>query len=87
VCESLAQGLPLVVAPIRDDQPIIANQVVEAGAGRRVRFGRVGPAELRESILDVLGFPGYRAAAERIRASFADAGGTAAAADRVEALG
>ncbi|GAA2825181.1 glycosyltransferase [Crossiella cryophila] len=86
VCESLAHGLPLVVAPIRDDQPTIANQVVEAGAGRRVRFGRVGPAELRESILDVLTFPGYRAAAERIRASFADAGGTAAAADQVEML-
>ncbi|MCO1578297.1 glycosyltransferase [Crossiella sp. SN42] len=86
VCETLAHGLPLVVAPIRDDQPIIANQVVEAGAGRRVRFGRVGPAELRDSILDVLSFPGYRAAAERIRASFADAGGTAAAADRVEML-
>ena len=37
VCESLAHGLPLVVAPIRADQPVIAHQVVSAGAGLRVR--------------------------------------------------
>ena len=37
VCEALAHGLPLVVAPIRDDQPIVAEQVVAAGAGVRVR--------------------------------------------------
>jgi MGT family glycosyltransferase len=29
VCETLAHGIPLVVAPIRDDQPIVAQQVVE----------------------------------------------------------
>src|SRR5262249_55503802 len=38
VCEALAHGLPLVCAPIRDDQPIVAQQVVAAGAGLRVRF-------------------------------------------------
>src|SRR5262249_30040793 len=27
-CEALAHGLPLVVAPIKDDQPIVADQVV-----------------------------------------------------------
>jgi hypothetical protein len=43
VCESLARGRPLVLAPIRDDQPIIAQQVVDAGAGLRVKFGRVRP--------------------------------------------
>ena len=35
VCEALAHGLPLVVAPIRDDQPTVAAQVVQAGAGVR----------------------------------------------------
>ncbi|MFE7118111.1 glycosyltransferase, partial [Streptomyces sp. NPDC057654] len=38
VCESLWHGVPLVLAPIRDDQPIVAGQVVAAGAGVRVRF-------------------------------------------------
>ena len=27
MCESLAEGLPLVLAPLRDDQPVVADQV------------------------------------------------------------
>jgi MGT family glycosyltransferase len=86
VCESLAHGLPLVIAPIRDDQPIVADQVVRAGAGRRVRFGRVTPDELREAVTSVLVDPSYREAAGRIRSSFERAGGAATAADAVESL-
>ncbi|MFJ6793008.1 glycosyltransferase [Streptomyces sp. NPDC091268] len=86
VCEALAHGLPLVVAPIRDDQPIVARQVVEAGAGIRVRFGRSRAEELRDALTAVLDDPGPRRAARRIQASFAAAGGAAAAADRLEKL-
>ncbi|MFD7553202.1 glycosyltransferase [Streptomyces sp. NPDC059835] len=86
VCESLAHGLPLVVAPIRDDQPIVARQVVEAGAGVRVRFGRTRAEELRDALTAVLDDPGPRRAARRIQASFAAAGGAVAAADRLEKL-
>ncbi|MFE5621556.1 glycosyltransferase [Streptomyces virginiae] len=86
VCEALAHGLPLVVAPIRDDQPIVARQVVEAGAGIRVRFGRTRAEELRDALTSVLDDPGHRRAARRIQASFAAAGGAAAAADRLEKL-
>lgn len=86
VAESLAEGLPLVVAPIRDDQPVVAQQVVDAGAGVRVRFGRVGAPELRAAVRTVLDDPAYRQAARRIRDSFASAGGAVAAARRIEAL-
>ncbi|UQX04464.1 nucleotide disphospho-sugar-binding domain-containing protein [Streptomyces sp. RerS4] len=86
VCEALAYGLPLVVAPIRDDQPIVARQVVEAGAGVRVRFGRTRTEEMRDALTAVLDDPGHRRAARRIQASFAAAGGAAAAADRLEKL-
>lgn len=86
VCEALAYGLPLVVAPIRDDQPIVARQVVEAGAGVRVRFGRTRAEELRDALTAVLDEPGHRRGARRIQASFAAAGGAAAAADRLEEL-
>ncbi|MFG2989011.1 glycosyltransferase [Streptomyces sp. NPDC048257] len=86
VCETLAHGLPLVVAPIRDDQPIVARQVVEAGAGIRVRFGRTRAEELCDALTAVLDDPGPRRAARRIQASFAAAGGAAAAADRLEKL-
>ena len=85
-CEALAEGLPLVLAPIRDDQPIVAQQVVDAGAGVRVKFGRIRAEGLRDALLTVLDDPTYRAAAQRIAASFAAAGGPARAADLLEAL-
>lgn len=86
VCESLAHGLPLVVTPIRDDQPLVAQQVADAGAGIRLRFGRLRPAELRDAVQAVLGDSSYRAAAARIRDSFTAAGGAAAAAGHLEKL-
>ncbi len=86
VCESLAHGLPLVVAPIRDDQPVVAQQVVNAGAGIRVRFGRVRAPELRDAVMSVLSEPSYRAAAHRVQRSFKAAGGAGAAANRLEEL-
>lgn len=86
VCETLAHGLPLVLAPIRDDQPIVAGQVVQAGAGIRVRFGRVLPGELSKAVRTVLDEPVYRASAGEIRRSFDAAGGAPAAASQLEAL-
>jgi MGT family glycosyltransferase len=86
VCESLAHGLPLVLTPIRDDQPLVAAQVVAAGAGIRLRFGRLRADELRAAIRAVLDDPAYRAAAGRIRDSFTAAGGAVTAADHLEKL-
>jgi MGT family glycosyltransferase len=87
VCETLAAGLPLVVAPIRDDQPVVADQVVRAGAAVRVRFARVKPDELAGAIeLALGGDPSLRAAAQRIQSSFAAAGGPPAAATALESL-
>lgn len=86
VCEALAHAVPLVVAPIRDQQPVTAGQVVAAGAGIRVHFGRVGAPELRHAITTVLDDPSYRTAARRVQTSFAAAGGAAAAADHLEKL-
>jgi MGT family glycosyltransferase len=86
VCEALSRGVPLVVAPVRDDQPVISEQVTRAGAGVRVRFGRVNEAGVAAAVASVLDDPSYRAAAERLRAEFTAAGGVAAAAARIEAL-
>ncbi|MFD9218958.1 glycosyltransferase [Streptomyces sp. NPDC060064] len=86
VCEALAHGLPLVVAPIRDDQPIVAQQVAAAGAGIRVRFGRARADELHAALDAALDDPAHRRAARRIQASFAAAGGASASADQLEKL-
>jgi MGT family glycosyltransferase len=85
-CEALAHGVPLVVAPIRDDNPVVAGQVVAAGAGIRVKFGRVRAPELRDAMLTIIEDPSYGEAARRVQASFAAAGGAVAAADNLEKL-
>lgn len=86
VCESLARGLPLVVAPIRDDQPIVAEQVVGAGAGVRVRFAHARAEHIGKALDDVLDNPVHRQAAQAVRASFLAAGGAVAAADELVIL-
>lgn len=86
VCEALWHGVPLVVAPIRDDQPVVAGQVAAAGAGVRVRFGRATAARLGEALDAVLDDPAYRTAAQRIGAAFRAAGGARAAAAHLEHL-
>jgi MGT family glycosyltransferase len=86
VYEALSYGLPLVVLPITDDQPIIAQQVVEAGCGLRLSFARSKPGDIREAVYRVLTEPGFRQAASRIRTSFERAGGTARAAELLEQL-
>jgi len=86
VSESLSHALPLVVTPIKDDQGFIASQVVDSGAGLRVRFGRIRAPEIREAVRRVLDEPSFREAAGRIKDSFDAAGGEARAADLLEEL-
>ncbi len=86
VCEALALGLPLVVAPIRDDQPVVAGQVVRAGAGVRLKFGRLSPSALRAAVERALTDDALKQGAARIQASFASAGGAREAARLLEEM-
>ena len=86
VCEALAFGVPLVVAPIRHDQPTNAAQVEAAGCGIRVDVDRAGPERLRAAVTAVLDEPAYRLAAEAVRDSFRLAGGAPAAARLLASL-
>ena len=81
VCETLFHDLPLVIAPIRDDQPIVAQQVVAAGAGLRLRFGRAGAERIGSALDAVLTDEAFADAAARIGQSFRLAGGARSAAD------
>lgn len=85
-CDALWYGVPLVVAPIRDDHPAVAAQVVAAGAAVRLRFARAGAAQVVAAVDTVLGDPSYAAAAARIGDSFRSAGGADAAADALLAV-
>ncbi len=84
VCEALAQGLPLIVAPIRDDQPVIARQVIDAGAGLFMRFGKVTPAAARTAVEQILHDENLRCNAQRLAQSFAGLGGAERAASIVD---
>lgn len=84
VCESLANGLPLIVAPIRDDQPVIARQVIDAGAGLFMRFGKVTSATARSTVEQLLNDKNLKQNAERLARSFEGLGGAERAAAIVE---
>jgi MGT family glycosyltransferase len=86
VIEALSNGLPLVVAPIKDDQTVIAQQVADAGAGIRIRFRRTSPETLRKSVDRLLSEPSYRHAAQHIKEALREAGGAPAAAGLLEGL-
>lgn len=86
VAEALSTGVPMVIAPIRHDQPVVAGWVTAAGAGTRVKFGRVTPDQLAASVTQVLDDPSYRANATRIAESFRAAGGAAEAVRLIERL-
>lgn len=80
VCEALYHGVPLLVAPIRDDQPIVAGQVTEAGAALRLRFARARPEQIGAALDRILAEPSFRRSAAGIAESFRAAGGAEAAA-------
>ncbi|WP_084476681.1 glycosyltransferase [Actinokineospora enzanensis] len=86
VCETLANGVPLVIAPIRDDQPVLADQVVTAGAGVRLRFDHARADDIAAALRAVISDPGYVEAACRVRTSFDRAGGAQAVVSRLEDL-
>jgi MGT family glycosyltransferase len=81
--KALAHGVPVVAIPFGRDQPEVARRVEVAGAGVRLPVRRLTPERLREAVRRATD---QRAGAERIAASFARAGGAAAAADAIEGL-
>jgi MGT family glycosyltransferase len=86
VCDSLGAGVPLVVAPIRDDQTVLAARVVGNGAGVRLKFDRTTADDLRRAVTSVLTHPGYHAQAARLQRSLRGAGGARTAVALLESF-
>jgi len=86
VSEALYHGLPLVVIPIAYDQSHVAGRVVESGSGVRLNYRRFRARHLLEAAHQILFDVSFRHSAEKIQASFKDAGGTAKAASLLAAL-
>jgi zeaxanthin glucosyltransferase len=86
VNEALAHAVPLIVAPMRLAEPLIAEQVRRAGAGIEISFSQASATQLAAAVNTVLEEPGYRANARRISKEYAAAGGAGAAAAHLTAL-
>jgi zeaxanthin glucosyltransferase len=86
VNEALANGIPLVVAPIRLGELVVAEQVTRAGAGIAVSYAEASPAQLADALTAVLDRPAYRERARQLGEEYAAAGGTSAAAASLAAL-
>ncbi|KAA1246838.1 glycosyltransferase [Aquimarina sp. RZ0] len=75
VCESMEQGLPLIVLPIAFDQSQVASRVAELHIGIRLKFKRLKPEHLSTALEKILNDPEYAKASKKIGDSFQKGGG------------
>ncbi|MCM3727151.1 glycosyl transferase family 1 [Neobacillus cucumis] len=73
--EGLYYGVPLIVIPQSADQPIIAGQVANMGAGIKLQMDGLTANQLREAADYVLNSPSIHKAVSNIRESFQKSGG------------
>lgn len=70
VQQSLAQGVPVVVAGASEEKPEVAARVAWSGAGIDLHTGRPSPRRIRQAVRAVLQRPRYRDAALGLQAEF-----------------
>lgn len=81
--EGLYYGVPLIVIPQSADQPIIAGQVANIGAGIKLQMQSLTASQLREAADHVLNHPSFHQAVANIRESFQKSGGYHQAVDEI----
>ncbi|MBT2701355.1 glycosyl transferase family 1 [Bacillus sp. ISL-40] len=81
--EGLYYGVPLIVIPQSADQPIIAGQVANIGAGIKLQMEGLTANQLREAAEHVLKSPSIHKAVSNIRESFQKSGGYHQAVDEI----
>ncbi|MFE4812663.1 macrolide family glycosyltransferase [Peribacillus simplex] len=81
--EGLYYGVPLIVIPQSADQPIIAGQVANIGAGIKLQMQSLNANQLREAVEHVLNDPSFHKAVSYIRESFQKSGGYHQAVDEI----
>ncbi|MBT2668382.1 glycosyltransferase [Bacillus sp. ISL-4] len=81
--EGLYYGVPLIVIPQSADQPIIAQQVANIGAGIKLQMQSLNANKLREAVDHVLNDPSFHKDVSYIRESFQKSGGYHQAVDEI----
>ncbi|MFJ5716006.1 macrolide family glycosyltransferase [Neobacillus sp. NPDC093127] len=83
VHEGLYYGVPLIVIPQSADQPVIAEQVANIGAGIQLQMESLTANQLCDAADHVLNQPSFHKAVANIRESFQKSGGYHQAVDEI----
>jgi MGT family glycosyltransferase len=83
VHEGLYYGVPLIVIPQSAEQPVIANQVANIGAGIQLQMQDLTANQLRESADLVLNQQSFHKAAAKMKESFEKLAGFKQAVDEI----
>ncbi|MGE7928994.1 macrolide family glycosyltransferase [Lysinibacillus xylanilyticus] len=81
--EALYNGVPLIVIPLSADQPIIAKQVTNIGAGIQLQMQTLTANQLNEAADQVLNNPSIHKAVANIKESYQKSGGYQKAVDEI----
>lgn len=81
VSEALYYGVPVIPIPLSNDQPAVAKQLAELGAGIELKMEEVTKELLSQTVHTVLGDQSYQKQSQVIGDSFRKAGGYQKAAD------
>lgn len=83
--EGLFAGVPMIAVPQGAEQPLNAERLVELGVARRIDTADATPEALRRALLELTAEPEVALRVARLRAEVRAEGGTARAADLIEA--
>lgn len=83
---ALRHGVPLVVAPGKEDKVEVAARIAWSGVGVNLRTQRPSPARIRRGVEQVLADPSYRRAARRVGAEITASPGAAGFAGQLDAV-
>ncbi|MFE7910847.1 glycosyltransferase, partial [Bacillus mobilis] len=81
--EGLYNGIPLIVIPQSADQPVIAKQVENLGAGVQLSMKELTEEQLRENVELVLNNPSFKEVALNLKESLRKSGGYKQAVDEI----
>lgn len=81
--EGIYNGVPLVVIPQSADQPVIARQVENLGAGVTLQMQGLTESQLRESVDLVLNNSSFKETVLNMKESFRKSGGYKQAVDEI----
>lgn len=84
VNESLYYGVPMLVAPVSNDQPTVAARVEELRLGKRINAKRITPSELYSLACEVLQNSNYKSNATIFKEKALSAGGNSYAVKLIE---